>query len=117
MNNTINYSENINPLNQPQIPLYFDTSPNLNSFSIQNNSPKNNNLFNNQISYETNMTSIGSNQINKYKLQVIEKDKIIFDLKQKEKELNKQNQNIIIKSQKRKESNNLHKKIQNNIWK
>ena len=35
------------------------------------------------------MTSIGSNQINKYKLQVIEKDKIIFDLKQKEKELNK----------------------------
>ena len=89
MNNTINYSENINPLNQPQIPLYFDTSPNLNSFTIQNNSPKNNNLFNNQISYETNMTSIGSNQINKYKLQIIEKDKIILDLKQKEKELNK----------------------------
>ena len=89
MNNTINYSENINPLNQPQIPLYFDTSPNLNSFTIQNNSPKNNNLFNNQISYETNMTSIGSNQINKFKLQIIEKDKIILDLKQKEKELNK----------------------------
>ena len=90
MNNTINFSENINPLNNPQIPYYFDTSPNLNSFTIQNNSPKNENLFNNQISYETNMTSIGSNQINKYKLQVIEKDKIIFDLKQKEKELNKQ---------------------------
>ena len=89
MNNTINFSENINPLNNPQIPYYFDTSPNLNSFTIQNNSPKNENLFNNQISYETNMTSIGSNQINKYKLQVIEKDKIIFDLKQKEKELNK----------------------------
>ena len=89
MNNTINYSENINPLNQPQIPLYFDTSPNLNSFTIQNNSPKNENLFNNQISYETNMTSIGSNQINKFKLQIIEKDKIILDLKQKEKELNK----------------------------
>ena len=89
MNNTINYSENINPINQPQIPLYFDTSPNLNSFTIQNNSPKNNNLFNNQISYETNMTSIGSNQINKFKLQIIEKDKIILDLKQKEKELNK----------------------------
>ena len=89
MNNTINYSENINPLNQPQIPLYFDTSPNLNSFTIQNNSPKNNNIFNNQISYETNMTSIGSNQINKFKLQIIEKDKIILDLKQKEKELNK----------------------------
>ena len=89
MNNTINYSENINPLNQPQIPLYFDTSPNLNSFTIQNNSPKNNNIFNNQISYETNMTSKGSNQINKYKLQIIEKDKIILDLKQKEKELNK----------------------------
>ena len=89
MNNTINYSENINPLNHPQIPLYFDTSPNLNSFTIQNNSPKNNNLFNNQISYETNMTSIGSNQINKFKLQIIEKDKIILDLKQKEKELNK----------------------------
>ena len=89
MNNTINFSENINPLNNPQIPYYFDTSPNLNSFTIQNNSPKNENLFNNQISYETNMTSMGSNQINKYKLQVIEKDKIIFDLKQKEKELNK----------------------------
>ena len=89
MNNTINYSENINPLNQPQIPLYFDTSPNLNSFTIQNNSPKNNNLFNNQISYETNMTATASNQINKYKLQIIEKDKIILDLKQKEKELNK----------------------------
>ena len=89
MNNTINYSENINQINQPQIPLYFDTSPNLNSFTIQNNSPKNNNLFNNQISYETNMTSIGSNQINKFKLQIIEKDKIILDLKQKEKELNK----------------------------
>ena len=89
MNNTINFSENINPLNNPQIPYYFDTSPNLNSFTIQNNSPKNNNLFNNQISYETNMTSIGSNQINKYKLQIIEKDKIILDLKQKEKELNK----------------------------
>ena len=89
MNNTINFSENINPLNNPQIPYYFDTSPNLNSFTIQNNSPKNENLFNNQISYETNMTSIGSNQINKYKLQVIEKDKIMFDLKQKEKELNK----------------------------
>ena len=89
MNNTINFSENINPLNNPQIPYYFDTSPNLNSFTIQNNSPKNENPFNNQISYETNMTSIGSNRINKYKLQVIEKDKIIFDLKQKEKELNK----------------------------
>jgi len=89
MNNTINFSENINPLNNPQIPYYFDTSPNLNSFTIQNNSPKNNNLFNNQISYETNMTLIGSNQINKYKLQIIEKDKIILDLKQKEKELNK----------------------------
>ena len=89
MNNTINFSENINPLNNPQIPYYFDTSPNLNSFTIQNNSPKNNNLFNNQISYETNMTSIGSNQINKFKLQIIEKDKIILDLKQKEKELNK----------------------------
>ena len=89
MNNTINYSENINPLNQPQIPYYCETSPNLNTFSNQNNSPKNDNIFNNQISYETNMTSTGSNQINKYKLQVIEKDKIIIDLKQKEKDLNK----------------------------
>ena len=89
MNNTINYSENINPLNQPQIPFYCETSPNLNTFSNQNNSPKNDNIFNNQISYETNMTSIGSNQINKYKLQIIEKDKIIIDLKQKEKDLNK----------------------------
>ena len=90
MNNTINYTGNINPLNQPQIPFYFETSPNLNTFPNQDNSPKNNNLFSNQISYETNMTSIGSNQIDKFKLQIIEKDKLIIDLKQKEKDLNKQ---------------------------
>ena len=90
MNNTINYTGNINPLNQPQIPYYFETSPNLNTFPNQDNSPKNNNLFSNQISYETNMTSIGSNQIDKFKLQIIEKDKLIIDLKQKEKDLNKQ---------------------------
>ena len=62
----------------------------INSFSNQNNSPKNDNLINNQISYETNITSISTNQVNKYKLQVIEKDKIILDLKQKEKDLTKQ---------------------------
>ena len=82
MNNTINYTGNINPLNQPQIPYYFETSPNLNTFPNQDNSPKNNNLFSNQISYETNMTSIGSNQLDKFKLQIIEKDKLIIDLKQ-----------------------------------
>lgn len=90
MNNTINYSGNENPLNQPQIPYYFDTSPNLNTFPNQENSPKNDNLYSNQISYETNMTTVGSNQIDKFKLQIIEKDKIIIDLKQKEKDLNKQ---------------------------
>ena len=90
MNNTINFSENINPINQPQIPYYFDTSPNLNTFPNQENSPKNDNIFSNQISYETNPTTICSNQIDKFKLQVIEKDKIIIDLKQKEKDLNKQ---------------------------
>jgi chromosome segregation ATPase len=36
------------------------------------------------------MTTLGSNQIDKFKLQIIEKDKIIIDLKQKEKDLNKQ---------------------------
>ena len=90
MNNTINFSENINPINQPQIPYYFDTSPNLNTFPNQENSPKNDNIFSNQISYETNPTTICSNQIDKFKLQVIEKDKIIINLKQKEKDLNKQ---------------------------
>ena len=90
MNNTFNFSGNASPMNQPQIQYYFDTSPNLNSFSNQNNSPKNDNLINNQISYETNMTSISTNPVNKYKLQVIEKDKIILDLKQKEKDLTKQ---------------------------
>ena len=90
MNNTINYSGNENPLNQPQIPYYFDTSPNLNTYPNQENSPKNDNLYSNQISYETNMTTVGSNQIDKFKLQIIEKDKIIIDLKQKEKDLNKQ---------------------------
>ena len=90
MSNTFNFSGNASPMNQPQIQYYFDTSPNLNSFSNQNNSPKNDNLINNQISYETNMTSISTNPVNKYKLQVIEKDKIILDLKQKEKDLTKQ---------------------------
>ena len=90
MNNTINYTGNINPLNQPQMPYYFDTSPNLDTFPNQENSPKHNNLFNNQISYETNTTTTGSNQIDKFKLQIIEKDKLIIDLKQKEKDLNKQ---------------------------
>jgi len=90
MNNTINYSGNENPLNQPQIPYYFDTSPNLNTFPDQETSPKHDNLYSNQISYETNMTTLGSNQIDKFKLQIIEKDKIIIDLKQKEKDLNKQ---------------------------
>ena len=90
MNNTINYSGNENPLNQPQIPYYFDTSPNLNTFPNQEASPKHVNLYSNQISYETNMTTVGSNQIDKFKLQIIEKDKIIIDLKQKEKDLNKQ---------------------------
>ena len=90
MNNTINYTGNANPLNEPQIPYYFETSPNLNTFSNQDNSPKHQNIYNNQISYETNMTSIGSNQVDKFKLQIIEKDKLIIDLKQKEKDLNKQ---------------------------
>ena len=90
MNKTINFSSNINPLNQPQIPYYFDTSPNFNTLSNPNNSPKNNNYFNNQISYETNLTSVCSNQVDKFKLQIIEKDKIIIELKQKEKDLNKE---------------------------
>ena len=84
MNKTINFSSNINPLNQAQIPYYFDTSPNFNTLSNPNNSPKNNNYFNNQISYETNLTSVCSNQVDKFKLQIIEKDKIIIELKQKE---------------------------------
>ena len=92
MNKTISFSGNINPLNLnlPQIPYYFDTSPNLNTLSNPNNSPKDNNYINNQISYETNISSVGSNQVDKFKLQIIEKDKIIIEYKQKEKDLNKQ---------------------------
>ena len=110
MNKTINFSSNINPLNQPQIPYYFDTSPNFNTLSNPNNSPKNNNYFNNQISYETNLTSVCSNQVDKFKLQIIEKDKIIIELKQKEKDLNKEISKLNLSLN---ENESLKKKIQN----
>ena len=91
MNNTYNFSENISPINHPTITYYYDTNPNLGTISNPNLSPKNNDLINNQpqISYEPNITS-NSNTIDKYKLQIIEKDQLLIELKRKEKDLNKE---------------------------
>ena len=93
MNNTFNMSNNISPINQPQIKYYFDTNPNMNTISNPNDSPKNNNILleQPQISYEPNLTTYSySNSIDKYKLQIIEKDKLLIELKKKEKDLNKE---------------------------
>ena len=94
MNNTFNFSNNPSPLNRPPIAYYFDTSPNLNTISNPNLSPKNNDPQVNQpqISYEPNITthSNNSNIIDKYKLQIIEKDQLLIEYKKKEKDLNKE---------------------------
>ena len=94
MNNTFNFSNNPSPLNRPPIAYYFDTSPNLNTISNPNLSPKNNDPQVNQpqISYEPNLTthSNNSNIIDKYKLQIIEKDQLLIEYKKKEKDLNKE---------------------------
>ena len=91
MNNTFNFSDNISPINHPTITYYYDTNPNIATISNQNLSPKNNDELNEQtkISYEPIITS-NSKSIDKYKLQIIEKDQLLIELKKKEKELNKE---------------------------
>ena len=93
MNNSFNISNNVSPLNQATIKYYFDTNPN-NTISNPNDSPKNNNLLLNppKISYEPNLTTYSNskNSLDKYKLQIIEKDKLLIELKKKEKDLNKE---------------------------
>ena len=87
MNNTFNFSNNPSPLNRPPIAYYFDTNPNLNTISNPNLSPKNNDpqLNQPQISCEPNLTtySNNSNIIDKYKLQIIEKDQLLIEYKKK----------------------------------
>ena len=93
MNNSFNISNNVSPLNQATIKYYFDTNPN-NTISNPNDSPKNNNLLLNpqKISYEPNLTTYSNskNSLDKYKLQIIGKDKLLIELKKKEKDLNKE---------------------------
>ena len=94
LNNTFNFSTNISPINKPAITYYFETNPNTNTVSDLNNSPKNNNLqIDQQKSYEPHITS-HLNSIDKYKLQIIEKDKLLIELKKKEKDLNKEIANL-----------------------
>ena len=90
MNNSLNISNNVSPLNQATIKYYFDTNPKY-TISNPNDFPKNNNLLLNppKISYEPNLNTY-SNSIDKYKLQIIEKDKLLIELKKKEKDLNKE---------------------------
>ena len=95
MNNTFNFSNNPSPLNQPSIPYYFDTNPNAITISNQIDSPKNNDLLINQaqMPIEPNLgeyTNSNINTIDKYKLQIIEKDQLLIELKRKEKDLNKE---------------------------
>ena len=91
MNNTFNFSNNNSPLNQPPMTYYFETNPNINTIISSNDLPKNNNILLNQPAnpYEPNLTSY-SNSIDKYKLQIFEKDKLLIEYKTKEKELNKE---------------------------
>ena len=91
LNNTINYSTNNNPLNQPPMTYYFETNPKLNTLVTSAESPANINVILDQpqIPYEPNL-NVCSNAIDKYKLQIFEKDKLVIELKTKEKELNKE---------------------------
>ena len=91
MNNTFNFSDNISPINHPTITYYYDTNPNIATISNQNLSPQINDDLNSQlkISSEPNIIS-NSKSIDKYKLQIIEKDQLLIELKKKEKELNKE---------------------------
>ena len=91
MNNTFNFSDNISPINHPTITYYYDTNPNITTISNQNLSPKNNDELNDRpkISYDPIIIS-NSKSIDKYKLQIIEKDQLLIELKKKEKELNKE---------------------------
>ena len=93
LNNTFNFSSNISPINKPPITYYFETNPNTNTVSDLNNSPKNNLQIDQPKSYDPNITS-HLNSIDKYKLQIIEKDKLLIELKKKEKDLNKEIANL-----------------------
>ena len=91
MNNTFNFSNNNNSPDKPQITYFYETNPNTNTIQNLNDSPKNNisQLNQPQKPYDLNLNSY-SNKIDKYKLQIIEKDNLLIDLKRKEKDLNKE---------------------------
>ena len=92
MNNTYDFSNNNNnSQNIPQMTYYYETNPNINTISNPNETLNNNGttLIQPQISYEPNLPSI-SNIVDKYKLQIMEKDRLLIDYKKKEKDLNKE---------------------------
>ena len=86
MNNTYDFSNNNNnSQNIPQMTYYYETNPNINTISNPNETLNNNGttLIQPQISYEPNLPSI-SNIVDKYKLQIMEKDRLLIDYKKKE---------------------------------
>ena len=92
MNNTYDFSNNNNnSQNIPPMTYYYETNPNINTISNPNETLNNNGatLIQPQISFEPNLPSI-SNTIDKYKLQIMEKDRLLIDYKKKEKDLNKE---------------------------
>ena len=91
MNNTFNFSNNNNSPDKPQITYFYETNPNTNTIQNLNDSPNSNisQLKQPQKPYDLNLNSY-SNKIDKYKLQIIEKDNLLIDLKRKEKDLNKE---------------------------
>ena len=91
MNNTYDFSNNNNSQNIPPMTYYYETNPNINTISNPNETLNNNgaSLIQPQISYEPNLPSI-SNTVDKYKLQIMEKDRLLIDYKKKEKDLNKE---------------------------
>ena len=91
MNNTYDFSNNNNSQNIPPMTYYYETNPNINTISNPNETLNNNGgtLIQPQISYESNLPSI-SNTVDKYKLQIMEKDRLLIDYKKKEKDLNKE---------------------------
>ena len=91
MNNTYDFSNNNNSQNIPPMTYYYETNPNINTISNPNETLNNNgaSLIQPQISFEPNLPSI-SNTVDKYKLQIMEKDRLLIDYKKKEKDLNKE---------------------------
>ena len=91
MNNTYDFSNNNNSQNIPPMTYYYETNPNINTISNPNETLNNNgaSLIQPQISFEPNLPSI-SNTVDKYKLQIMEKDRLLIDSKKKEKDLNKE---------------------------